>query len=230
MSMTPLTHERAHALAASYAARGWSVFPCVVGGKTPRTRSGFKAGTTSYDQIRTWWGREPYNIGIWTGQSRLVVLDCDLKLPTKRWRVDEFSEYREVQDHDAPIIRSGLTTWLDILAGRGLDEAPTYTVITPSYGVHFYFEDDSEGRIHPAVEWRPGIDIRAAGSYVVAAGSETDVGSYDQDLEQPWEPAPLPSWLRDVLVEETKPGSGLGPAEDDGSVYSIWAKKGRNLE
>lgn len=204
-------------LAITYARQGWRVFPCVVGGKTPRTRSGFKAGTDNTDQLRTWWAREAYNIGIWTGASNLVVLDLDLKVPTKLWRASEWDDYREVQDHDTPV-SSGLATWLDVLASRELDWIRTYTVRTPSSGVHLYFSYEGND-IHPAVGWRPFIDIRAAGSYVVAPPSVTEKGRYEQDLDMPGRPEPLPSWLRELLVEETRPASGdAGNEPPEGSL------------
>lgn len=199
-------------LAQKYAARGWAVFPCEVDGKAPATRSGFKAATTERGQIATWWRKTPYNIGIWTGASSLVVVDLDLKWTWKRWRASNLDEYAEVPDHDTPPI-SGLATWLDVLAERDLDWDPTYAVVTPSMGVHVYYEYDGED-IHPAVAWRRGIDIRASGSYVVAAGSETERGVYE---EIPADLKPLPSWLRELLVEDTRP-KGRGATDVPGVV------------
>ena len=197
-------------LARHYVRMGWYVFPCEVDGKRPATRSGFKAATGSDDQVASWWHRTPYNIGIWTGQSRLVVLDCDVKVGVKRWRPDEFEPYTDVPDHDVPIV-SGLATWLGLLADRGMDWIPTYTVLTPSLGVHFYFTYDGED-IHPAVAWRHGLDIRAGGSYVVAAGSMVDDRRYELCTEDSWAdftstPQPLPEWLRVLLEQETTPGA-----------------------
>jgi hypothetical protein len=61
------------------ALRGWYVFPCAVGGKRPALRGNWQdLATTSPDQIRDWWNRAPYNIGIACGPSGLVVIDLDL--------------------------------------------------------------------------------------------------------------------------------------------------------
>lgn len=69
-------HLRKAALA--YAARGWYVFPCLVGGKTPVFKGGFHGATTNPAVIERWWGAKPYNIGIATGPiSGLWVVDID---------------------------------------------------------------------------------------------------------------------------------------------------------
>src|SRR5689334_12453839 len=47
------------------AARGWHVFPCAAGGKRPALRGNWQElATTSADQVRAWWDRAPYNVGI----------------------------------------------------------------------------------------------------------------------------------------------------------------------
>ena len=57
--------------------RGWAVFPCVPGGKTPATAHGFKDATTDQEAIIKWWSADDdYNIGIRTG-SGVLVLDVD---------------------------------------------------------------------------------------------------------------------------------------------------------
>jgi hypothetical protein len=95
-------------------------------------------------------------------------------------------------------------------------------VLTPSLGVHVYFAYDGDD-IHPAVGWRPFVDIRAAGSYVVSAGSVTDVGVYEVIDDR--DPAPLPDWLRDLLVEETKPGTkGAGHEPTPGKYADVVQK------
>lgn len=80
--------------ALSAAARGWHVFPLVPGTKRPAlhgeaacTRTGVCAGghrkweqraTTDPDLIRPTWERAPFNVGIATGPSGLLVIDLDL--------------------------------------------------------------------------------------------------------------------------------------------------------
>src|SRR5689334_5756027 len=69
------------ALAAErYAAQGWHVFPVCVRGKKPLLGGpgGFLSATTDVAQVREWWHRNPNaNIGLWPGQSGLVVFDVD---------------------------------------------------------------------------------------------------------------------------------------------------------
>jgi hypothetical protein len=59
--------------------RGWFVFPLQVRGKWPI--KGFtrweERATRDPEAIFTWWSEAPYNIGIATGPSSLLVVDCD---------------------------------------------------------------------------------------------------------------------------------------------------------
>lgn len=80
--MTARLHaaSRLAVAAERYAAQGWHVFPLVPRGKTPLLKggAGFLSATTDLEQIRAWWARTPEaNIGLWPGQSGLVVLDID---------------------------------------------------------------------------------------------------------------------------------------------------------
>jgi len=70
-----------HAEALALAARGIPVFPCQVGGKPPAVEKGFKAATTSPDQINAWWSQADYNIGVRPADMGVVALDLDLYKP-----------------------------------------------------------------------------------------------------------------------------------------------------
>ena len=69
-------HLRKAALA--YAARGWYVFPCLVGGKTPVFKGGFHGATTNPAVIERWWGGQAlqYRHRYWP-ISGLWVVDID---------------------------------------------------------------------------------------------------------------------------------------------------------
>ena len=68
------------------AERGWHVFPCVADGKRPALRGNWQEiATTSPAQIRDWWSRAPFNIGISCGPSRLAVIDLDMPRPDMAW-------------------------------------------------------------------------------------------------------------------------------------------------
>jgi len=64
--------------AVKYAEHGWYVFPLVPRQKEPLVAKGFLSATNDLEQVRAWWIRNPNaNIGLWPGQSGLVVLDLD---------------------------------------------------------------------------------------------------------------------------------------------------------
>ena len=75
--------------AALAAARsGLYVFPVRPYGKTPAVRDWEHAATTDPTIITAWWRSRPYNIGIATGPSRLLVVDLDTArgaTPPPRW-------------------------------------------------------------------------------------------------------------------------------------------------
>ena len=64
--------------ALEYAARGWPVFPCNAGQKTPATAHGHRDATTDPAQITAWFTRNPHrNLAIATGAPGPDVLDID---------------------------------------------------------------------------------------------------------------------------------------------------------
>lgn len=197
--MSAVEHLRDWALC--LAELGWRVFPLLPGTKRPALhghaqcpgagvcREGHQGweqrATRDPERIRRCWARRPYNIGVATGPSGLVVVDLDQlkhgqRLPD-RWRTLGV-------DHGERVLAQ-------LARGQGQPLPDTYTVITPSGGKHLYFR-------HPAgeVELRnscgtlgPLIDTRAHGGYVVAPGSVTPQGAYELYDDTP--PAPLPGWL-----------------------------------
>ncbi|NUT49507.1 MAG: DNA primase, partial [Saccharothrix sp.] len=80
----------------------------------------------------------------------------------------------------------------------------TFTVRTPSGGLHLYFRAPTEPELRNTVGrlgWR--VDTRGAGGYVVAAGSVSDRGIY-----RPMNRAPitaLPQWLVPLLLPPQPP-------------------------
>lgn len=143
--------------ALEYASRGWQVFPLKPGGKEPSTRHGYLDATTAEDKIHTWWTKYPEaNIGIACGASDLVVVDIDIKNGI-----------------------DGLESWQNLLNEIGHDFCETATVETPTGGKHLYFRSHGSEIKSSAGRLAPGIDIRAAGGYVVAPSSVlSGVGSY----------------------------------------------------
>lgn len=178
--------------ALAYAAAGIPVFPCHTvtlegdcscgsttcdAGKHPRTINGYQAATTDRETIEYWWNQWPdANIGIWAGAAGWVVIDVDTE---------------------------GLEDWHD-LAER--DHLPaTLTARSGSGGEHYIYQaiegvtiGNSTGNLPP------GIHVRGAGGYIIAAPSLHKSGQRYQWLDS--RPiVPLPDTLRRLLVPAPPP-------------------------
>ncbi|MDX6340406.1 MAG: hypothetical protein QOH87_544 [Trebonia sp.] len=172
---------------------GWHVFPCAAGEKRPALRGNWQdLATTSPGQIRDWWARAPYNIGIACGPSGLVVIDLDLP--------HDVDDDEEAAD-GALFPLSGA----DILSGLAKQHGErypggTYVVDTPSGGCHLYFSAAGEPRArNSAGAVGRHIDVRADGGYVVGAGSRIGGRAYTARGRRG--PAPLPAWLSRLVAE-----------------------------
>jgi hypothetical protein len=106
--------------------------------------------TTDPEQITRWWTAAPYNIGIATGPSGLVVVDCDIPrgLGEAQWCL--LGNEVEVTRHRLP---------------------RTFSVGTPSGGLHLYFNGPDRNLGNTASRLGKNIDTRGAGGYVVGPGS-----------------------------------------------------------
>ncbi|MFB9529990.1 bifunctional DNA primase/polymerase [Nonomuraea roseola] len=191
-----------YALAA--AARGWHAFPLIPGGKVPPR--GFtrweERATTDPDTIRTWWARQPYNIGIATGPSRLVVVDLDTpkdgQNPPPQW--------------DRPGITEGADVFAALCADAGQPlPLETFQVRTRRGGMHLYYTPPDGLTLTNTNGAKGGlgwlIDTRANGGYVVGPGSTVTAtdghGTYQVVNAAP--PALLPPWLADLLTPAPLP-------------------------
>jgi hypothetical protein len=180
------------------AARGWHVFPLRPGTKRPALHgetacpgTGPCAGghrkwedraTTDPDRIRAAWSRAPFNVGIATGPSGLLVVDLDVP--------------KDNSSADAP---SGAATFGALCERTGQAVPRTRTVRTASGGHHLYFTAPAAVRLHnTAGTLAPLVDTRAWGGYVVAAGSLIDGARYE--TVGPALLRPLPGWLKALLV------------------------------
>lgn len=181
--------------ALALARKGFRVFPLHPNSKIPAINDFPNVATTDEAKIRAWWSdpvqkcESNHNIGIATGRG-LVVIDLDVK-----------------ED------QNGLETFKDI---DFLDEcADTYRVRTPSGGLHLYFH--AEGTFRNSVRLLgPGVDVRADGGFVVAAGSASSTGQYSEHggSVRPVLPQRLPAWLRAKLViRPEKGGTALAGGE-----------------
>lgn len=178
------------AAALDAASRGWHVFPLIPGDKRPAVRDWENRATTDAERITRCWTHAPYNIGIATGPSRLVVVDLDTPKDTDDTPPAAWAE-------------SGVTDGADVLSilcerhGQPFP-ADTHTVRTGRGGLHLYFaapEGEELRNTQGKLGWK--IDTRAGGGYVVAAGSVALTGPYTTAYSGPV--APLPGWLAELL-------------------------------
>lgn len=162
--------------AATYAALGVPVFPCVPGGKRPLSSRGFHDATTSPAKVRKWWDQTPEaNIGVPTGAaSGVVVVDVDI--------------HGSGTGYPA-FARAGTAGFVDRWS---------LLVRTPSGGLHAYFPsapDGPEQRCWQSA--RTHLDFRGTGGYIVAPPSQVIVDgvlrSYDVIAVAQHEPRPVDS-------------------------------------
>src|SRR5690242_18982616 len=112
---------RLMAEALGLAERGWYVFPLRPRDKRPIP--GFtnweQHATTNTRQIERWWAVAAYNIGVATGPSDLLVVDCDVS-----------------KDVTTP---HGADALAQLAPEANEPLSQTFSVSTPSGGVHYYF-------------------------------------------------------------------------------------------
>jgi Bifunctional DNA primase/polymerase, N-terminal len=210
VSVADVAHRAAPALlrsALAAAMLGWHVFPCAAGGKRPALRGNWQdLATTSADQIRDWWARAPYNIGIACGPSGLVVIDLDLP------------HDGEAGDEEAADGTLFPLSGADILSGLARQRGErypggTYIVDTPSGGCHLYFSAASaagDARVkNSAGAVGAHIDVRADGGYIVGAGSRIGGRAYTARGRRA--AAPLPSWLAQLVRDSYEPPAVPAP-------------------
>ncbi|MFI6561318.1 bifunctional DNA primase/polymerase [Streptomyces sp. NPDC050534] len=179
------------------AEHGWHVFPLRPGTKRPALHgeatcpltdacaSGHlkweQRATTDPDRIHTAWSQAPFNVGIATGPSGLLVVDLDVP--------------KDKGSSDAP---AGAATFGALCERTGHAVPDTYRVQTASGGEHLYFTAPDGVRLtNTAGTVGELVDTRAWGGYVVAAGSTTPAGAYEA-LCGPVA-ARLPDWLHSSL-------------------------------
>lgn len=183
-------------VACELAERGMHVFPLHPGTKRPALRRDWEgAASVDIDRIQRWWRAKPFNIGVATGPSRLLVVDLD-----------------------APKAGRGAHGWQSLAAAARAVGATiprnTLTVVTPGAGQHLYFRTSGlEGARSTVGCIGAGIDTRGAGGYVVGPGSVIDGRRYR--LVHRADPAPVPDWILDALrpaVPEPRPASMPTPS------------------
>lgn len=167
-----MNHFLDHAL--KYAAMGWHIHPLVPRQKVPITKHGVKDATTDEKQIRAWWKKwSDANIAVACGKkSGIYVVDVDINKEKGISGIESLREFPPLPE--------------------------TIKQITPGGGFHVFYR-----AINAPVNrntFRPGIDIRGGGYYVVITPSIHPNGScYNwSDSLAPWqiEPAEFPDFMR----------------------------------
>lgn len=140
--------------AVAYAELGWPIFPLMPGDKIPFPGSrGFKDATTDVDTVRRWWTKAPTcNIGVATGHV-FDVLDVDFLTKTGE-PTGAAREWPAIRD-------SGQLPDIHGIAA------------TPRDGVHVLLEPTGGGNL---AGFRPGLDYRGLGGYIVAPPSRRGDG------------------------------------------------------
>lgn len=129
--------------------------------------------------------KECISYGIDCHRSNLVVVDLDIHSDEK----------------------NGLLSWALLTRDRDIED--TFSVNTANGGIHYYYQDTTQGSIrNSTAKLGPGIDIRANGGYVVGPGSRVldSNGKEAEYLVRDNLPIkPLPTFLRELLLphEET---------------------------
>jgi hypothetical protein len=209
------------AAALSHAARGWRVFPLRPDDKRPAVKDWEPRATTDPARIERAWTTDRFNIGIATGPSALVVIDLDQPKPGQM----PPAAYRQ------PGIRDGGDV-LAMLCEANDQPLPvdTHAVRTASGGTHLYYTAPADVTLRNTagrLGWL--IDTRAAGGYVVAAGSTLARREYTA-LAPDVDPAPLPGWLTERLTDPpptlSSPDPAGAPAPTSPAAYTVAALRG----
>lgn len=201
-----------HDVALTWVSRGLPVVPCsrtdkgaMVPGfgkdKTPAEMAPF----SDPEQVSQWWSSGRFaraHVGLLTGRGGptgrgLLVIDCDM------------AKAETVLPDRYAGAASGVDVLEAIAAAAGAEWPETYTVLTPSGGVHLYFWQPEDGPLigcatgdgRTAPHLGPLIDVRGIGGYVIAAGSYSAAQgvAYRKTTDSPAQPQPLPGWLLELL-------------------------------
>ena len=171
--------------ALAYARRGWPVFP-VGDNKLPAVKQWEKAATTDEDQIRLWFEvvfMGGCNFGFPPGRAGIAVVDIDVG--------------KRVKQPDGTLKAvDGVVSLTDFEIAHKEKLPDTYTVVTPSGGLHLYFRAaDLRSKNH----FLDGVDVKSCGGYVLVPGSRNAKGEYRPGtIGNPDQVKDLPRWFAEA--------------------------------
>jgi hypothetical protein len=174
--------------------RGWAIFPLRPGSKLPAVGRWEERATNNVAAVERYWHEHPRaNVGIACGPSRLLVVDLDQKGG-----------------------RDGVTAFVLSVIPFPHALPETFTVETPSGGLHLYFRT-REGDDYRNTSGRlgAGVDTRGVGGFVVAAGSVVDGVPYDVVVGVA--PIVVPRWLEQRLVVPAQTSERMARLHDSNS-------------
>ena len=192
MNAQPRDWAATQKTAVALADRGLSVFRLRRGTKNHFFDTDWAEGGATNESIdaRLMFSGSPYNIGVLATGYAILDIDC-------KGGANGFEALKSF-----PLLPT------------------TFTVRTPSGGLHIYF--DAGGERYGQHDLAPGINVRATNGYVVGPGSEYNGGLYEIDSDAPI--APLPTWLAERLrlaaVKDTDAGKVRGDLDTDIAIES----------
>lgn len=200
--------------------QGFSIFPVEPFAKTPirlypdrpredapwtiRWSEHVTSDINTVAQIWSWCPEA--NVGVAAKQSGLLIVDMDI--PKKEYQLVG-TDYAYLHDLGGPMV-DGETVYDQVcqkMNGNWAEAMDTYQVWTGSGGLHAYYwwpdnVQASQGSIVKGI-----LDIRCnggeKGGYVLAAGSETNKGTYLRKNDLPVRR--VPEWLLELCKEAPRP-------------------------
>jgi hypothetical protein len=167
------------------------VFPLRPRTKVPAVRDWERRATTDVERIERWWNRAPYNIGVATGPSRLLVVDLDTPKRSQVQTLDGRAGFAELARQAGAVL-----------------PIETLTVVTAGGGQHLYFRAPAGVSVtNTAGRLGANIDTRASGGYVVGVASIVGFRRYRVVRGGP--PASTPAWIVDALRPAQPSSSAL---------------------
>lgn len=200
--------------AARAVSRGFHVFPCEPGDKTPHkirpdapyTIRWGEAATNDMRKVVEWWTYSPdANIGVACKPSGIMVVDCDMP-KVENQLADTPWEF--LHEELGPLVDGADV--LRAMCGRFGDDYArlerTYRVCTASLGLHLYFRWPDGVQATQASPVQGLLDVRCNGGqfggYVLGEGSEIVKGPYVAENDLPI--ADAPAWLVELCREQPK--------------------------